>query len=151
MDMTSLTERLETVDRQHVIDDTATLIDDEVASKSGISGMALKGGYKVVKKLKPNMIEEAIDHLLDDFSEALDPLYQDFVTDDEARAFEDYLPKHDDQAVDDLLAITDERAEESDHRVLTKTYDKLRGQAEKHVRQALPGVGRLIDRHAPKD
>ncbi len=149
--MTSLTERLETVERQEVIDDTAQLIDDEVASKSGLSGMALKGGYRVVKKLKPNMIEEAIDHLLDDFSEALDPLYQDFLEDDEVDNFEVYIQDHDSRAANDLLSITDERAEESDHRVLKKTYEKLRGQAEKHVRQALPGVGRLIDRHAPKE
>ena len=109
--------------------------------------MALKGGYRVVKKLKPNMIEDAIDHLLDDFTEALDPLYQDYLESD-VETFEAYLPDHDEQAANDLLSITDRRAENTDHRVLRKTYSKLRGQAEKHVRQALPGVGRLIDRHA---
>lgn len=148
--MTSLTERLDTIDRQIVIDDTVQLIDDEVAQKSGLSGMAIKGGYKVVKRLKPNMIEEAVDHLLDDFSEALDPLYQDFLEDDRTTTFEAYLQDHDGQAAEDLLGITDARAEKADNRVLKKTYGKLRGQAEKHVRQALPGVGRLIDRHAPK-
>lgn len=149
--MTTLTERLETVDRQKVIDDTAQLIDDEVAAKSGLSGMAIKGGYRVVKKVKPNMIESAVDNLLDDFSEALDPLYQDYLEDDDVETFEVYLQDHDDRAANDLLSITDERAKESDHRLLKKTYQKLRGQAEKHVRQALPGVGRLIDEHAPKE
>ncbi len=148
--MTSLTERLQTVDRQIVIDDTAQLIDDEVRSKSGFSGMALKGGYKVVKKLKPNMIEEAIDHLLDDFTAALDPLYQEFITKEDVKNFEVYIQNHDARAANDLLSITDARAERSDKQVLKSTYSKLRGQAEKHVRQALPGVGRLIDRHAPR-
>lgn len=148
--MTTLTERLDTVDRQVVIDDTARLIDNEVANKSGISGLALKGGYKVVKKIKPNMIEEAIDTLLDDFSGALDPLYQDYLGDDEATTFENYLGDHDRQAANDLLGITDRRAERTDNKALKKTYGKLRGQAEKHVRQALPAVGQLIDRHAPK-
>ncbi len=149
--MTSLTERLETVDRQDVIADSAQLIDDEVKSKSGLSGMALKGGYGAVKKLKPNMIEEAVDALLDEFSEALDPLYQEFVGDDEVETFEAYLQDHADQAAEDLLSITDARAEQSDHKTLNKVYQKLRGQAEQHVRQALPGVGRLIDEHAPKE
>ncbi len=149
--MTSLTERLETVERQDVIDDTAQLIDDEVARKSGLSGMALKGGYKVVKKLKPGIIGEAIDGLLDDFSQALDPLYQEFLNDDDVDTFEAYLASHDDQAAEDLLSITDERAKRADNRVLKKTYKKLRGQAERHVREALPGVGRLIDEHAPKE
>ena len=149
--MTSLTERLETVDRQHVIDDTAELIDDEVQSKSGLSGMALKGGYGAVKKLRPNMIQRAVDHLLDDFTEALDPLYQEFLEDDDVETFEVYLQDHDDRATDDLLGITDERAEESDQKTLRKVYFKLRGQAESHVKEALPGVGRLIDEYAPKD
>lgn len=148
--MTTLTERLEEVDRQAVIDDTAQLIEDEVQSKSGISGMALKTGYGAVKKLKPGIIKEAIDGLLDDFSDALDPLYQDYLEDDGADSFESYLQDHDDRAADDLLSITDERAEEADNKTLVKTYEKLRGQAERHVREALPGVGRLIDKHAPK-
>lgn len=148
--MTSLTERLETTDRQVVIDDTAELIDEEVASKSGLSGMALKGGYKAVKKLRPNMIERAVDNLLDDFTEALDPLYQEFLEDDDADAFARFLPDHDERATEDLLSITDERAERSDQKTLKKVYYKLRGQAEGHVRDALPGVGRLIDEHAPK-
>lgn len=148
--MTSLTERLETVDRHAVIEDTADLIDDEVKSKSGLSGMALKGGYGAVKKVKPNMIEDAIDHLLDDFSDALDPLYQDFLDDENTETFETYIQDHDERAADDLLSITDERAERSDQKTLKKVYYKLRDQAERHVRQALPGVGRLIDEHAPK-
>lgn len=148
--MTSLNDRLEEVDRQIVIDDTAQLIDDEVGSKSGFSGMALKGGYKVVQKVKPGMIEEAVDHLLDDFTAALDPLYQQYIEDDAAEKFEVYIQDHDTRAANDLLSITDARAEKSDKQVLKKTYSKLRGQAEKHVRQALPGLGRLIDRHAPK-
>ena len=148
--MTSLTERLDTVDRQLVINDTTRLIDEEVKSKSGLSGIALKGGYGAVKRLRPNMIERAVDHLLDDFSEALDPLYQDFIGDDDAEKFENYLQDHDRRAADDLLSITDERAEESDQKTLRKVYYKLRDQAEQHVRDALPGVGRLIDEHAPK-
>ncbi len=148
--MTTLTERLEEVDRQVVIDDTARLIDSEVQSKSGLSGMALKGGYAAVKRLKPNMINEAIDNLLDDFTQALDPLYQEFLEDDGVDDFESYLDAHDAQAADDLLGITDRRAEKSDQKTLKKAYSKLRGQAETHVREALPGVGQLIDKHAPK-
>ena len=117
--MTTLTERLQQVDRQIVIDDTARLIDDEVADKSGISGMALKTGYKVVKKVRPNMIEEAVDHLLDEFTEALDPLYQDFLVDDGVDTFEAYLKGHDDQAAQDLLNITDERAKRTDKKAQT--------------------------------
>ena len=149
--MTRLTERLQDTDRTTVIRDTTQLIDDEVRDKSGISGMAIKGGYKVVKKLRPGIIEDAVDHLLDEFTTALEPLYEDFLTDESAESFENFIKKHDDRAAQDLLTITDERARRSDKQVLKSTYSKLRGQAEKHVKDALPGVGRLIDRHAPKN
>ncbi|TXD32337.1 hypothetical protein FRC96_17905 [Lujinxingia vulgaris] len=148
--MPTLTEKLAQVDRQKVIKDAARLIEDEVASKSGLSGMAIKGGYKVVKKIKPAMIEESIDHLLDSFTGALDPLYQDYVENAAVSTFEAYIQKHDDRAANDLLSITDAKAERSDNKILKSTYGKLRGQAEKHVKDALPGVGRLIDRYAPK-
>lgn len=148
--MPTLTEQLAKTDRQNVIKDTARLIEEEVAAKSGLSGMAIKGGYKVVSKVKPTMIEESIDHLLDAFTEALDPLYQDYVENADAKSFETYIQKHDDRAANDLLSITDARAERSDNKILKSTYTRLRGQAEKHVKDALPGVGRLIDRYAPK-
>lgn len=150
--MGELKSRLDQVDRDIVIDDTVKLIDAEVKSKSGLSGMALKGGYKVVKRLKGGrMIEEAVDGLLDEFSEALDPLYEEFLDKDTPKTFERYLARKDDEATNALLSITDNRAKRADNKVLKKTYNKLRGQAEKHVKQALPGVGRLIDEHAPRE
>lgn len=150
--MSVLQERLETIDRQVVIRDTVSLIDDEVASKSGLSGMAIKGGYKVVKKLRGGgMIHDAVDHLLDDFTAALAPMYDDYLEADGASTFERYLRGHADEASDALLGITDAKIKRAETRVIISTYNKLRGQAEKHVVDALPGVGRLIDSHAPKE
>lgn len=150
--MSVLKERLETTDRQVVIRDTVRLIDAEVASKSGLSGMALKGGYKVVKKLRGGrMIEDAVDYLLDDFTDALAPLYDDYLEHDSTKTFERHLGKHGQEAADALLGITDAKAKRAENRVIISTYKKLRGQAEKHVADALPGVGRLIDEHAPKE
>ncbi len=148
--MALLTERMKEVDRKVVIADTARLIDDEVAGKSGLTAIPLKGGYKVVKAIKPGFIEEAIDHLLDEFSGALSPLYEDYIEQDRVTSFEAYIQAHDTRAANDLLSITDKRAERSDNRVLKSTYQKLRGQAEKHVREALPALGRLIDQHAAR-
>lgn len=149
--MADLTEILADVDRDVVIKDTVSLIDAEVASKSGVTGLALKGGYKVVKKLKNGrMISFAVDKLLDDFTKALDPVYSDYVESNDDK-FETYIRGCSDETADALLAITDERAERAESRVIQKTYDKLRGTAKNHVVDALPGVGRLIDKHAPRD
>lgn len=148
--MTELQDRLNTIDRSLVIDDAVKLIDSEVASKRGFSGAALKGGYKVVKKLKSGrMIEVAVDHLLDDFTGALSELYEDFLESDESK-FEVFLAGREDAAANALLTITDDKVEGAENRIIIKTYKKLRGSAKPHVEDAIPGVGRLIDTHAPR-
>lgn len=149
--MADLKARLAETDRDIVIRDSVHLIDDEVARKSGVTGLALKGGYKVVKKLRGGrMIEDAVDYLIDDFTDALDPMYQEYLESAEYHTFEGYLNTRASTAADALLGITDAKAERAENKILIKTYQKLRGQAEKHVVEALPGLGRLIDEHAPK-
>jgi len=148
--MSYLKERLESIERSVVIQDTVRLIDDEVSRKSGISGMAIKGGYKVVKKLQSGrMIDKAVDMLLDDFTSALAPMHDEFRGQDAVTSFSDFLVQQNTRASDALLKITDDKAARAKTRVIKKTYDQLRGQAERHVLDALPGVGRLIDRHVP--
>lgn len=149
--MSELKSRLDTVDRKIVIKDTVKLIDAEVASKSGLSGVALKGGYSVVKKLKDGrMIDIAVDKLLDEFADSLSPVYENFLSDHGSKKFETYINSHSKTAADALLGITDAKAARAENKIIKSTYQKLRGQAEKHVIDALPGVGRLIDTHAPK-
>jgi hypothetical protein len=150
--MAELQDRLDEIDRDKLVDDVVELIDEEVHDKGGLTGMALKGGYNAVKRLEGGrMIHEAVDGLLDDFSEALSPLYDDYLDDASYETFEDYLADHEQEGADALLSITDEKAEETDQNFLAETYDKLRGQAEGHVTDALPRVGRLIDKHAPRE
>lgn len=147
--MKSLKEALMDAERGKLIDDVVELIDDEVRGKNGLTGLALKGGYKVVKKLKGGrMIHKAVDNLLDDFTDAIEPIHAEYRESAASDAsFALYLRDHDAQASNALLAITDKRAEGADNRVVLKTYQKLRPQADKHVRQALDGVGRLADRY----
>jgi hypothetical protein len=150
--MGELKRRLDTANRDEVVADVVTLIDNEVKQKSGLSGMALKGGYKIVKKLKGGrMIDDAADNLLDPFAEALDPLYSDYLESTAHPSFESFVAGHRGEATQALLSITDGKADRADNKILKKTYSKLRGQAEKHVNQAIPAVGRLIDEHAPKE
>jgi hypothetical protein len=61
--------------RTAVIDEACRVLDLEVADKSGLSGMAIKAGYKLVQGVKPGFIREVVDNLLDDFLDALDPIY----------------------------------------------------------------------------
>ena len=54
--------------RPKVIADCTKLIDEEVDSKGGLTGFAIKAAYALVKAVKPGFITEAVDHMVDDFA-----------------------------------------------------------------------------------
>jgi len=132
--------------RPEVVRDCAALVDQEVDAKSGISGLAIKTGYRVIKALKPGIITEAFDDLLNEFVGRLDPF---FVASHEAKAasFGDYVAPRAGEVAEALLGITDARAARADNKTIKKTYEKLRPYGKKNVEQAVPGIGRLIDKH----
>jgi len=132
--------------RPQVVRDCTVFLDDEVAAKSGISGFAIKGGYKVVKKLKPGMIAEAFDSLLDDFVGRLEPFFAE--SQGAGARFAEFARPRAGEIAEALLGITDDRSRGAKNKVLLKTYQKLRPFAKKNVEQAVPGIGRLVDKHA---
>jgi hypothetical protein len=132
--------------RQQVIDDACKVLDQEVADKGGISGLAIKGAYKIVQGVKPGFVREAVDGLLDDFLNAVDPLYQEAATKKVSAGT--YLRDNSSRMADALLAITDGRAQRAKSQVVRGTYEKLRPMAKKQVEAAAPRLGDLLNRHA---
>lgn len=144
---TSLKEQLTTEDkRKVVIDDALEVLEAEVKDKGGLSGVAVKTGYKMVKGLKPGFVRNAIDHLLDEFLDALDPIYQEALGKGVNPG--DHLKSNKARVADALLSITDGKAERSDKGALKKTYAKLRPTAQKHVEAAAPRLADMLNRHA---
>lgn len=133
--------------RSQVIDDACRVLDLEVADKSGLSGMAIKAGYKLVQGVKPGFVRQAVDDLLDDFLDALDPIYQEAVSSGKKPG--DYLKNRSGQVADSLLSITDRRAEKAQRATIRGMYDKLRPTAKKHVEAAAPRLADLLEKHAP--
>ncbi|MHB8419315.1 MAG: DUF6918 family protein [Myxococcales bacterium] len=134
--------------RPQVVADCVRLVDEEVASKSGISGLAIKGAYAVVKAVKGGIIPEVIDGLLPSFAEKLEPTYQAWLAGE--GPLPEYLGARAPQVAEALLAITDERAQQSKNPTLRKAYEKLRPTGKKNVEQAVPRLGRLLATHAPR-
>lgn len=128
-----------------VIADCCTLIDEEVADKGGLSGLAVKAGYAAVKGIKPGFIRDAVTNLLPDFASALDPLYEEAIA--KGKPVAAHLHAESARAADALLAITDARAKRSDRGLVRGTYEKLRPTAKKNVEAAIPRLSRLIERH----
>jgi hypothetical protein len=133
--------------RGAVVDDACRVLDEEVSDKSGLSGMAIKAGYKLVKGVKPGFVREVVDHLLDDFLDALQPIYDEAIA--AKKRPSEHLVSQSGRVADALLAITDKRAEKAQRQVIKSMYEKLRPTAKKHVEAAAPRLGRLVDKHAP--
>ena len=145
--MPTLTEiLLVTGNRPKVIADCVQLINEEVDSKGGLTGLAVKGTYAVVKAVKPGFINEAVDHMLDDFVKRLEPFWADAQLKNEPVG--PLMNSRAPQVSDALLAISDERAARSTNPTLKKAYEKLRPTGKKHVEQAVPRIGRLIQKYA---
>ena len=132
--------------RPKVIADCVQLINEEVDSKGGFTGLAVKGAYAVVKAINPRFVTEAVDHMLDDFVKRLEPFWADAQAKNEPIG--PLMNARAPQVADALLAISDERAARSTNPTLKKAYEKLRPTGKKHVEQAVPRVGRLVQKYA---
>lgn len=133
--------------RPKVVDDAARLVDDEVHGKGGLSGLAIKAGYKTVTVLKPSIIREAVDSLLDRFVEKLEPFHADWVAAGKTPSFEAFLMGKKSQVANALLSVTDEKARNVETGTVRKAYEKLRPQGEKNVIEAMPGFTRMIGKY----
>jgi hypothetical protein len=135
--------------RPAILSDCERVIEDEVKSKGGLSGVAIKGGYKVVKKVKPGIIREVMDGLLDDFVDRVEPFWVQHrdAGDGDPSKFGEHLRRHASEVADALLGITDDRAKRAKQRTLKGAYEKLRPQAKKHVQEAIPRVAGMLQRH----
>ncbi|MBI5536625.1 MAG: hypothetical protein HY898_28145 [Deltaproteobacteria bacterium] len=140
---------LETLDdkdrRKNLVADCCTMIDEEVASKGGISGLAIKAGYKLVKGFKPGFVPETVNHLMDDFAKNLQPIVDD--ADAKGTSVTAFFKANPSRVADALLSITDERAKKSKHGTIKGAYERLRPSAKKNVEEAAPRVGVLIEKY----
>jgi hypothetical protein len=132
--------------RPTVVSDLHQLVDAEVSDKSGVSGMAVKGGYAVLNKANGRFVPDAIDSMLDAFIERAEPFYADFQASG-GSSLPDYFASRRAEVADALLGVTDERASSSRRESVKKVYGKLRPQAQKHVEEALPRLAQVIESH----
>jgi hypothetical protein len=128
-----------------IVKDCCTLIDDEVAAKSGLSGLAVKAGYAAVKGVKPGFISHVVDQLLKEFADAVDPIWAEGVASGNPTR---HLQTNRSRVADALLAVTDEKARRAKSGVVRGTYDKLRGTAKRNVEEAVPRLSKLLEKHA---
>ncbi|AWN17086.1 hypothetical protein SALB1_2890 [Salinisphaera sp. LB1] len=126
-----------------LLEDSKTLVASEVEKKN----MALRTGFNMIRKAKPNLIDSAMRALLPQFVDALEPFYAHAQADPDTH-FRDYLMAHQSQVADALLAVSDRRVAEVDNRVVKSGYQRLRGRAQREVIAAMPGIASVMSKYA---
>ena len=146
--MATLKERLGGGEkRQQLIDDACRVLDEEVADKSGLGGIAVKAAFSVIKGVKPGFIRQAVDHLTDEFLDVIEPFHREALAKGQKPG--DYIRNESGRVAEALLAVTDTKAKRAENQIVQKTYDKLRPSAKKHVEAAAPRLGQLVNKYAP--
>ncbi len=124
--------------------DCTHLIDEQVASKGGLGGMALKTAYKVVNGVGPGYVTGAIGRILPEACAALDPMWATGVETGNPVA---YLTENCSEAADVILSVTDARLHKANSAV-SAVYRQLRKSIKKDVELAVPGLASIIGQHA---
>ncbi len=142
-EMGSLADKLTAPEiRRDVVEACCTLVESEVSNKRGFSGAAIKLGYKAVSALKPGFVGGAVNSLLPEFADAMQPLYDKNEAD--AERFAAYLTANPAETADLLLQVTDAKADRAKNATVKKTYGKLRGSAKDNVEAAVPGLAKAL-------
>jgi len=128
--------------RAQVVDDCVELIDAQVKQK----GFLIKGAYATIKAIKKQFIPEVVDALLDDWLGKIQPHYEKWEA-AKPSSLADYLVSRSHDVAEDLLKVTDERADKSSHSTAKKMYLRMRDSAKRDVVQAIPDLAKLLEKH----
>jgi len=141
--MAYLVEKLGTEPlRTQVIQDCVDLIDAQVKTK----GFVMKSAYATIKAIKKKFVPEVVDSLLDDWMGKIQPHYDKWAV-SKPSSFSDYIVARSEDVAEDLLSVTDDRANKTSHTTAKKMYMRMRDSAKKNVVEAIPDLSRLIERH----
>ncbi len=128
--------------REPVITDCVELIDAQVKQK----GLVIKAAYSTIKAIKKKFVWETVDSLLDEWLNKLQPHYDKWAA-NKSSSLSDFLVARSDDVAEDLLSVTDARAEKTSHGTAKKMYGKMRDGAKKNVVEAIPDLAKLIEKH----
>lgn len=128
--------------RPLVLADCVDLIEAQVKQK----GFVIKSAYATIKAIKKRFIPETVDGMLDEWLEKLQPHYDKWSA-QKSSTFSDYVIARGDDVAEDLLSVTDGRAEKTSHTTAKKMYGRMREGAKRNVVEAIPALAKMIEKH----
>lgn len=146
--MTNLTAICEDPQRREALTtDLCALTNQTAADQSGLKGMAIKGALGAAKKVDSNILEKVINRVQPELLEDLQPHWQKYREQEGAANFGDFLAEHSHEIAEQLVALADRSADKIDNQALANVYQTVRGKAAGLIEEALPEMGRVIEKH----
>ncbi len=128
--------------RDQVVHDCVELIDAQVKKQ----GFIIKGAYSTIKAIKKGFVQETVDAMLDEWLTEIQPHYEKReVT--KSTPLADFMIARGDDIAEDLLKVTDRRAEKTSHTTAKKMYGKMRDGAKRHVVEAIPDLAKVLEKN----
>lgn len=138
----TLRERLTTAPTsEHCVQACSDLVEREVAARKGLGGTALKTALGLLKKVRPDLVPDAMSRLIPHFAEALEPWWTR--SGKAPEAFSLALRAEPGEVADALLSVTDAKIDRA-HDSIKKVYGKLRTGAKAQVEQSVPAIGQTL-------
>jgi hypothetical protein len=131
--------------RDALVRDLAHVVEDEVGSKKGLSGLAIKAAFALVTGVRPGFLRDAINHLLDGSVAGVGPLIERGRG--QGHGIGASLRENPAETASALLRVVDDKAGKASNQALRKAYERLRGSAQKQVEEAVPRLADTLDRH----
>jgi hypothetical protein len=145
--MPTLVEQLgQPARRPQVIIDCVELIDAQVKQK----GFVIKSAYATIKAIKKKFVPEVVDSMLDEWLDKLQPHFDKWSAaraSPSASSLTDFLVARSDDVSEDLLSVTDGRAEKTTHTTAKKMYLRMRDGAKKNVIEAIPDLAKMLEKN----
>ncbi|GAA4796537.1 hypothetical protein FRX94_09605 [Corynebacterium canis] len=145
--MTDLKSKLTGAAQGAVVADVSDLITKSVSDMSGVGGVAVKGAMAAATKYDAEIVSKVVTRLLPDVADALDPKWQAFLTAG-GSDFGAFLDDRKAEVANDILEITDRRAQDEGNATLSKIYGTIRGKGAQALEANASSIGAIIQRHA---
>lgn len=133
-------------DQEALVNDLARTVETHIASKSGITGMAMKMGFNALRSAKPDIAVRATRTLLPDIAQALDPLHSEF-TSGEGKDFGNFLGQHAERAAQLVIGAADRRIGSIENTTAKAVYQRFRSSASDELQKLMPSLGQVLARH----
>jgi len=128
--------------REKVVHECVELIDAQVKKQ----GFIIKGAYSTIKAIKKGFVQETVDSMLDEWLSEIQPHYEKWEA-TKGSALPDFMIARGEDIAEDLLKVTDRRAEKTTHTTAKKMYGKMRDGAKRHVIEAIPDLARMLEKN----